>query len=696
MKFLIISILLLVSPSCWAAAFTASVTGNWNSSATWGGAGIPGSGDTATINNGITVTVPSGYTAVIGTSPTDDTGAVALTCSNTASGTGILVVASGGTLKWQGPVRACNSVWTFSAGSHLQYDSSGAGSPTTALYTFQTAQANSPGSSNFLFNGTSGSHVLVDSVGNNPSGGFGITTTRWADGGNATSHYTDFQYQGAPSSSGYAIRSHPSTSGGVMVFDHDTFDHCGAIYTDAGIGAASTFTMNNTVITNPVDPTQTLALDGTIVRTTGTRSITYSIITEGLGFLGVDGQSTGFTFSHNEVKKIFTSSNQMFNLSAGASFDAFDDNLVFANTNSGVSDFFLLPAGTLTNLYLFSHCDRSICANEHPLYNAPGAINTDISAFVIDADYDDYMGDIYETRQDATVSGVTLKFRNGLFLCGATGLAMGSFVNNESGTVQTNLKMYFNHITACAAVGNAGQVYGVGAEGGTTWPVGAVPSLQNDLMFSLTSITNGFIANTPSGFATIAPGAVTVADHNGNWNITGGIYGAPSNQFSTTPGTGDVSGNPGFTDATRNFLAYDHSGLGNPLGTGWVTSHSYAVGDIVSHGATGFFGGTVYNYICIAANTSGSTTEPGNGSAWAETWNPATEADAEAAIIAGTNFATPMIAWVTTGFGFSNVAYHNAGSDGLDIGAGAYVPPAAGTNARMSGNVRISGKAVIQ
>ncbi|MFZ3057633.1 MAG: hypothetical protein WA092_01160 [Minisyncoccales bacterium] len=40
-----------------AAARTASVSGNWNSTTTWGGLSVPVAGDTVTINNGITVTV---------------------------------------------------------------------------------------------------------------------------------------------------------------------------------------------------------------------------------------------------------------------------------------------------------------------------------------------------------------------------------------------------------------------------------------------------------------------------------------------------------------------------------------------------------------------------------------------------------------------------------------------------------------
>ena len=53
----------LMGSSAFAANYTASVSGNWNSAATWGGAGIPGAGDAVTISSAITVTVPSGYTA---------------------------------------------------------------------------------------------------------------------------------------------------------------------------------------------------------------------------------------------------------------------------------------------------------------------------------------------------------------------------------------------------------------------------------------------------------------------------------------------------------------------------------------------------------------------------------------------------------------------------------------------------------
>jgi len=48
---------LMTATPALAAARTASVSGNWSNPATWGGSVPPVTGDTITINSGITVTV---------------------------------------------------------------------------------------------------------------------------------------------------------------------------------------------------------------------------------------------------------------------------------------------------------------------------------------------------------------------------------------------------------------------------------------------------------------------------------------------------------------------------------------------------------------------------------------------------------------------------------------------------------------
>src|SRR5881398_1356304 len=52
-----VSALLLGAAPAFATSYTSGASGNWSSSATWGGAGVPGAGDTATITGGYTVTL---------------------------------------------------------------------------------------------------------------------------------------------------------------------------------------------------------------------------------------------------------------------------------------------------------------------------------------------------------------------------------------------------------------------------------------------------------------------------------------------------------------------------------------------------------------------------------------------------------------------------------------------------------------
>lgn len=93
-----LSLLFLLVPGlCFATAYTASQSGDWNSSATWGGDGVPGFGDTVSIPE-YTVTIPASTTVNIGTVNTtsmtigDGTHAAGLTIAGTLNlrGTGTL------------------------------------------------------------------------------------------------------------------------------------------------------------------------------------------------------------------------------------------------------------------------------------------------------------------------------------------------------------------------------------------------------------------------------------------------------------------------------------------------------------------------------------------------------------------------------------------------------------------------------
>ena len=56
-RFGVFLIVLCVAAPGFAASFSSTTSGNWSSASTWGGAGVPGSGDTATVNGGHVVTL---------------------------------------------------------------------------------------------------------------------------------------------------------------------------------------------------------------------------------------------------------------------------------------------------------------------------------------------------------------------------------------------------------------------------------------------------------------------------------------------------------------------------------------------------------------------------------------------------------------------------------------------------------------
>lgn len=93
------------------ASYTSTTTGNWSSTATWGGSGPPGSGDTATIATGTTVTVNDARTCTSWTQQGTGVLAISGTGSLTATGDTLeeghasdtapkITVAAGGQLLW--------------------------------------------------------------------------------------------------------------------------------------------------------------------------------------------------------------------------------------------------------------------------------------------------------------------------------------------------------------------------------------------------------------------------------------------------------------------------------------------------------------------------------------------------------------------------------------------------------------------
>ena len=136
---------LLISFQLNAATRTASVSGNWSSTATWGSNPAPVAGDIANINAGITVTVDVNsacatlnvYQAVNGTATLKFNSGTVLTVSGvvtigTATGSqkGVIDMTSGGTLTLTGSgtpltMDATNGTFTYGTGT-VNYNSTSA------------------------------------------------------------------------------------------------------------------------------------------------------------------------------------------------------------------------------------------------------------------------------------------------------------------------------------------------------------------------------------------------------------------------------------------------------------------------------------------------------------------------------------------------------------------------------------------
>ena len=61
-RFALLVFTLVAAIPLFAATFTSSQNGNWSSASTWGGAGVPGAGDTATVNHTVTLDIPVSLT----------------------------------------------------------------------------------------------------------------------------------------------------------------------------------------------------------------------------------------------------------------------------------------------------------------------------------------------------------------------------------------------------------------------------------------------------------------------------------------------------------------------------------------------------------------------------------------------------------------------------------------------------------
>ena len=239
-----------------AASFTSSQNGNWSASSTWGGAGVPGAGDTASIGNTVTLDVP----VTVAT----------LTLTGTLTGPQPVSVTSA--FNWNGGTQSGSGTTTIPSGSVMTLGSYGtldgrtvslAGTlnMTGSFYFYMQNNASIANSGTIDFQGDGGIYV------NGTTGTIAITNTGTIkkSGGTFTSTLT------VPLI---------AQSGSQFLVQSGNFNVAAVAATGATFDASSGTTLNfNTADTRTFDGTSTLSGAGTVQWSAGTNTVsgTYNV-----------------------------------------------------------------------------------------------------------------------------------------------------------------------------------------------------------------------------------------------------------------------------------------------------------------------------------------------------------------------------------------------------------------------------------
>ncbi len=575
MKRLIVTFLSL---SCaWSAAFTASVTGNWASTSTWGGSGPPGNGDTVTINDGITVTIPVSTSVTIGTSPANDSGTAAIaTVSDT--GSGILIV--NGTLIFRGPLHQGRALWVVGPGAIVTHDSSLASVPSAAHYSWYIGPVSTSvgtcGAVYLTVNGSTGSHVTFNVASSSGFAG-GLQANVGAQcSGQMYATFLDVDHWGGGTniSSWFMTHNIFSGTGASATCDDCTFSNSGTIfhYFVGGGDSGDVLSLARLRVIAPVgrgamadiygngyDPT------GFAMSSGGTNTTTLNGgYLEGSTYCYANADKQGPAIT-NTVMYDPTGNNPSVYLS-GCSMTGWNNNLVWSKIASngaptGIS------GGTLSRTIML----RSGSTGNPHFVTIQARQNVVLDRWITDCfESGTYPGDAYQVEGQFTAYDVLVK--NSLHLSAPDDFSCGSFVNITESNVTGLSVIVRNSTFNVSSSGNSNS--GVGGEVGTG-KASLFTAVKNNIGWSLTGTDSYFAV-----WGAASPAANMFAGADYNW--TYGLHSTPyyggnltSSQFASPnpPGTHDSVINTRLAAKKRSFLSW-----GQAL-DGAVTTW----GDVITH-----------------------------------------------------------------------------------------------------------------
>lgn len=670
------------------AAFTSSTSGNWSNNATWGGGGHPGNGDTATIASGHIVVVD--LNTIVGTSPASGTNAVVM------GGLTSQVIVNGGVtfiLRGDFQIKAGFSSsapqLVLAAGGNLQFDSSLASSPATTKYQVKPDAGFSWGF--FQANGTA---LLPCTVGSNTGGGNGyFGANSFTQGGSIVATYTTFNRIGDAANAGFNPQF---SNNGPVTWNctNCTFDSCGIIEgTATAFGATVIVHNNNRHLNTPGG--YNLFMVFTTALTTGTRSFVGNVFD---AIFGTDGSGTmsveDMTFTDNLCYRspIFGGT---------AVWASFARNIIRIDNGTP----FQTPVieGDCTDCYYIFDSFLQLHIHMPDIGSAPTTLNflrnimdgTHLQSAIIDSN-----DGVVEAKASDTLTQLNIK--NNITLPVGDGIYGVCAILDAYGILHTQYDI--QHNTLCCPANRACvmmEYEDVDVPNG----IATRGDLKNNIFYGITnppSNGNAFalnvdIENPITDFFT--PGNILNNNRYRLLMTNPAAPHSPPNQgnsyigaWSVTPGSSDLQVNPQFRDTTRNLALFDSVYLRNIATATWssqLTSHIFAVGDVISDHNSNYYANATINYRCILSHVkSTANSEPGVGSAWHTYWEFNTFNTLRNAIfqgltitdvslgLSGATYIVALLHWVGSGFAPMNLALQNAGTDGVDIGAIAvYIPP---------------------
>ena len=300
-----------------------------------------------------------------------------------------------------------------------------------------------------------------------------------------------------------------------------------------------------------------------------------------------------------------------------------------------------LPTGTATPSLIYWFFDHE---QDNPHFSAAGAASVALTNTVFDSP-GPVTADTGEGI-DVGAAGTTTALKNYVVMPDRSG-----GMTSEAGAATALFAPYYWVVEHGSGVPSDLVQYD---ENGNT-PVRLTSFKSNAVLGAQVLLQSNTPASPTNNFCT----ASGVCDYNSRYgglaqqpscagNKNAGGYCAQVDYGVGNIGAHDVNKPPYFVDQRRRLATFDSLALRNVASRGeWATATAYAVGDTVQVTSSNYYG-SVVNYYCIAAHTSGANTKPESGASWYSDWTWNSLKSLYSAVQAGTTYQDASVPSCTT------------------------------------------------